>query len=186
MSLPETRIEYGGPDKVVVLPGPRMQPAKCILCGAPGDGRPFIDIGCFIDFYGMVYFCGYCIVAISNKLGYISPDQAEVVQANLSAALSENHILAEQDDHLRSVISNLLNFDIPSRNQFVSDYQEFIQWRDGQAPIVVAEPEGSAVVGNVVETSEQGSDDLPNAGNDESELKLGPDFTGIYTDGRSE
>jgi hypothetical protein len=180
------RIEYGGPDKVQVLPGPVMQPAKCILCGAPGDGRPFIDIGCYLDWYGAVYFCGYCIVEISNKLGYVSPDQAEVVQRNLSAALSENHILAEQDEHLRSIVNNLLDFTISERNNFVHDYQEFIAWRSHQTTIEDIEPEGQTDIGTNVEDSEQGSSDVSNDGDNESELGLGIDFSGVYGNGRSE
>lgn len=186
MPMPEMKITYGGPDKVQVLTGPNMQPAKCVLCGAPGDGRPFIDIGCYLDWYGTVYFCGPCIVDIANHLGYISPSQAAVVEDNLTRALSENHILAESNEHLRSIVSNLLNFGVFELNGFVNDYKEFIQWRDSQTSPTLVVSEGPISVGVNIESNEQRSSDVSDVGDDESQLKLGIDFSGVYSDGRSE
>jgi hypothetical protein len=125
-------VEYGGPDKVQIVAHPRLQPATCILCGAPGDGRPFVDIGCFIEWYGAVYFCSYCIVDISNHLGYYSPEQYDLTSRTLAATTSENHILADANEHLRGIVANILNLSVSESDDFVRLFNEFKVWRDAQ------------------------------------------------------
>lgn len=163
------RIEYGGPDKVQVLPGPVMQPAKCVLCGAPGDGRPFVDIGCYLDFYGAVYFCALCIIDIANHLGYLAPSQEAVLQEKLASALSENNKLAGENDNFRNIIGTVLSFTATERDDFIFRYQEFLQWRDSQGPLEVTQSTGSDDKRNDVEDNQQGSSDVPDARNNESE-----------------
>lgn len=165
MPLPEMKVEYGGPDKVVILPQPRLQPAKCILCGAPGDGRPFVDIGCYLDWYGAVYFCGYCIVSISNKLGYYSPSQWETLNQSYRAALSENHILADANEKLRSILSNVLDLSSDECSDFVLLFHEFEEWLESDQGPKRNDPEKGADDSGVTEQIvEQRSNDVSNDG----------------------
>lgn len=131
--LPEMEIQFGGADKVVVIPSPRMKPAKCILCGSVGaDGRPFVDMGLYLDWYGVVYFCSYCMVAISNKLGYYTPSQYNHMETLYSAALSESHLLAESNDNLRDIVGNIIGFNRNESSDFVLLWREFKVWRESQ------------------------------------------------------
>lgn len=162
---PEMKVEYGGPDKVQVVAHPRLQPATCILCGAPGDGRPFVDIGCFIEWYGAVYFCSYCMVDISNHLGYYTPSQYDLVTEQLTSALSENHILAGQNDHYRDILRTTLSLGPHELSDFILRFNEYSQWRESQAPIAVhADPERSDDSTITEQVASEGSTDISDSG----------------------
>lgn len=161
---PEMKVEYGGPDKVQVVANPRLQPAKCILCGAPGDGRPFVDIGCFIEWYGAVYFCAYCIVDMANHLGYYTPSQHDVITMQLTAAMSENHELAGQNDNYRDILRTILNLTGNELGNYLLRYREYTQWREHQTRSIdndsaTAEDD----IGTDKQSDESGSDDVPSA-----------------------
>lgn len=48
-----------------------LSPGVCALCGSSGgDGRQFVDFGKTMDWYGVVYFCTFCVGEASKLLGY--------------------------------------------------------------------------------------------------------------------
>lgn len=48
-----------------------LKPGVCALCGsAGGDGRQFVDFGKTMDWYGVVYFCTFCVSEAAKLLGF--------------------------------------------------------------------------------------------------------------------
>lgn len=47
-----------------------LAPGVCAVCGsAGGDGRQFIDFSKTMDFYGVFYFCTFCVAEAAQLLG---------------------------------------------------------------------------------------------------------------------
>lgn len=76
--------------KVNVVTVPHLSPGKCANCGASKeDGRKYVDIGLYIDWYGQVFFCGYCIREITKKIGLFSNLENQVAQLKREIARLE-------------------------------------------------------------------------------------------------
>lgn len=47
------------------------KPGVCALCGsAGGDDRQFVDFGKTMDWYGVVYFCTFCVAEAAILIGF--------------------------------------------------------------------------------------------------------------------
>lgn len=56
--------------KVKLVDTPYYKPGKCCNCGSSRtNDRKYIDIGLDLDWYGIVYFCTFCIREIANVAG---------------------------------------------------------------------------------------------------------------------
>lgn len=67
-----------------IINAPIHKPGVCALCGsAGGDGRQFIDFGKTMDWYGVVYFCTFCIIEAGYLLGLHSTGASENLIAEL-------------------------------------------------------------------------------------------------------
>lgn len=55
--------------KYRILAIPDLKPGKCANCGsAKNDGRKYVDFGLEVDFFGIVYLCGFCLKDIANNM----------------------------------------------------------------------------------------------------------------------
>lgn len=66
-------MELSPNSRFQVLDNPNALPGKCTLCGSVGgDGRKFVDFGMSLDYYGVVYFCTFCVTELAEAIGFIS------------------------------------------------------------------------------------------------------------------
>ena len=69
--------------KYRILDFPDINPAKCANCGsAKPDGRQYIDFGLQIDFYGALFFCGFCLKDIATNMGLFKAIEEDLVAAH--------------------------------------------------------------------------------------------------------
>jgi hypothetical protein len=122
---PVMKVTYGGPDRAVIMQAARMKPYKCVICNGESDGRPFVDFGLDLEWYGSVYFCGYCFINVANKLGYQSPDQVDNITDKYTRMLKANHRLAYDNGKYRDLLGSLLDLSIDERDTFVARFREF-------------------------------------------------------------
>lgn len=60
--------------KYRILAIPDVKPGKCANCGsAKNDGRMYIDFDLQIDWYGVVFVCGFCLKDITNAMKLFQP-----------------------------------------------------------------------------------------------------------------
>ena len=60
-----------------ILDVAQLKPGVCALCASSGgDGRQFVDFGKSVDWYGVVYFCTFCVIEAAKLLG-LTITQAE-------------------------------------------------------------------------------------------------------------
>jgi hypothetical protein len=94
-----------------IVENANLKPGVCALCGsAGGDGRQFIDFGKTMEWYGVVYFCTFCVGEAAHLLGLgnvltlkeMLSDQSERYQT----ALYENAELQEQLNAARILLRN--------------------------------------------------------------------------------
>ena len=96
-----------GSGRLFWIDKPVALPAKCAVCGAGDDGRKYLDTQWSEDFYGVVYFCEYCFTEINNKLGWLSPDQEEILRGQVEALEKVNKDLLDEYakyDDIRAVL----------------------------------------------------------------------------------
>jgi hypothetical protein len=87
---------------------PQCLPAKCVICGTPGDkDSKFIDTGWDIDFYGVVYFCMNCIVEAASVLDFVPVDQLLLVKDKLEQEEFKREALEKENEELRNAINSL-------------------------------------------------------------------------------
>lgn len=68
--------------KYRVLDAPDGQPGECFNCGSSkNDGRKYIDVQRYIDWYGDVYFCGTCLNEIATEIGLFKNLEAQLLEA---------------------------------------------------------------------------------------------------------
>jgi hypothetical protein len=119
-------LEMLNMSKVYVVDVPTRSPGKCANCGASkDDGRKYVDIGLYIEWYGDVYFCGYCIHEVTKKIGLfgelenkIAVLEKEVIR--LEALKDDGKRLnelvvqtaAEIKEHYDSLLSNVAGSDL--------------------------------------------------------------------------
>jgi hypothetical protein len=66
------------------------KPGVCALCGsAGGDGRQFVDFGKTMDWYGVVYFCTFCVGEAAQLLGFERKSNWVTAEANLQKEISD-------------------------------------------------------------------------------------------------
>jgi hypothetical protein len=66
-----------------------LAPGVCSLCGSAGDdGRQFVDFGKTVDFFGVVYFCTYCVIEAATLLGMAPKSNYTLALSNLQEELS--------------------------------------------------------------------------------------------------
>lgn len=82
-----------------LLPRPVAIPGKCVVCGAVD--RPVVDTGWSIDYYGVVYFCVFCLTEVAGVIGMVDSKLLEAAEMD-SARQFDAYI---QDNGLK-VITN--------------------------------------------------------------------------------
>lgn len=56
--------------KYRIVDVPDLKPSKCANCGSTkNDGRKYIDFGLDIDWFGIVFICGMCLIDIAKNMG---------------------------------------------------------------------------------------------------------------------
>jgi hypothetical protein len=156
---PPLKVEFGGPDRIVVVEKALVKPGKCIVCGASSDGRPFVDFNLYIEWYGAVYFCAFCFVNACNKLGYYNPDQFDDVTDKYNATLKRVARLESDNDSIRNILGNMFNLDPNQRDELVLLWDEFTSWRAGEKS---PEPDNRKSTEVDKRTDEQSSSKRPN------------------------
>lgn len=109
--------------RVQVLDFPQAHPGKCTLCGGQtnNDGRKYIDFGLSVPQYGAVIFCSHCFREINDHIGWISPEVASVIEADMIKAATKLSELEGENDRLRRALSELdfLSVDKPDESSDV-------------------------------------------------------------------
>lgn len=90
LSVDALKVAEENPNsRFTILNSPIKKPGVCALCTSPGgDGRQFVDFGKSVEWYGVVYFCTFCVSEAARLLG-LAP-KSDWVQAaeNLQAEIS--------------------------------------------------------------------------------------------------
>lgn len=80
-------LDIDASDRVQILSAPVELPGVCGLCGTSRtDDRSYVDIGLWLEFYGHFYFCTFCMTQFTNRLGGLTPEQAEDLRNELEQA----------------------------------------------------------------------------------------------------
>lgn len=75
--------------KYIIKDYPEVNPAKCANCGSSKkDGRMYIDFGLTVDWFGVVYLCGFCLKDIATAMGLF--DELEEKLKTLAALRFED------------------------------------------------------------------------------------------------
>lgn len=83
--MPE--INYREASKIQILEAPRLSPGVCAVCGSSNnEDRNYIDTGWTIEWYGVVYFCTFCMTEIANHIGCLTKEQSEALEEELNSA----------------------------------------------------------------------------------------------------
>jgi hypothetical protein len=85
---------------------------KCLTANHP----PYLDMECVDDFHGHVYYCMSCVREMSNLLGFMSPEQVDL--------LKENH--QEEIEELEEAVRFGTVLDWLASNSI--DLRDFIAW----------------------------------------------------------
>lgn len=92
-------LEMLNMSKYRIIDVPDFKPGKCANCGASkNDGRQYIDFGQEIDWYGIIFFCGFCIKDIAINFGLFNQFEQEI--ESLKAKLTNGGFLLEKGDEL--------------------------------------------------------------------------------------
>lgn len=79
------------------------RPNRCVVTKVVGSPEnPLIDLDTQIDYYGMVYLSYNVFVAIADQLGFMIPEQANLLRA-------ENAKLKKRLDRIPAVTERLVN-----------------------------------------------------------------------------
>lgn len=102
-------------ERIQWLSRPIALPGCCSICGYSGtnvdslsDRRAFVDWNLDLEFYGRVYICSTCILQAVNGLGWLGPEQVELLHTRIQTQEAELIILREQNERLRSSMASLL------------------------------------------------------------------------------
>ncbi len=97
-----------GADRIQILSQPRALPGHCILCGYPGgEGRKFVDFNFDLDFFGAVIFCDKCILAVLEKLDFVSNDRASALNETIIKQMEDIQQLEAENAKLRAAFDSL-------------------------------------------------------------------------------
>jgi len=112
-----------------------VAPGKCACCGtgAGVDDRKFIDFGITLEFYGVVYLCGLCVICIAQDLGFVPLSQRERYETTITELESQLTGVKAENEALRYAMASILNLPLaPPVNidslvgRIVSDVQNAI------------------------------------------------------------
>lgn len=125
-------------------------PYQCIMCNNHASPEnALVDLDRQIDYYGMVYLCYRCLVAVGDQLGFITPGLATTLK-------EENAVLNEKIKRIPLITEKLINdlrdISINASADLLADY----------SPIVLADDKN-------VESSNEGVS-IPERGNDETSV----------------
>jgi hypothetical protein len=91
-----------------VLDAPVALPGYCTICRASqNDGRKYLDIGFDLDWYGAVYFCGFCLTEAMGYLGWHSPEEYSKVISDNERLVQKVDELEAENVKLRAALHNL-------------------------------------------------------------------------------
>jgi hypothetical protein len=166
--------------KVQILEAPRLLPGTCMLCGTSRtDDRQYIDIGKDIQFVGVIYFCTFCMTEIANRLGCLMPEQTKALEDELDAARQRILEFETKDETLNAAINTLRDTGLFSGTDLTS-FQRGIPTamvEDSQPSLydsILAEQRTPSINQDTEQSdSEQGSDDVSTARNDELKFDFG-------------
>lgn len=60
--------------------GQLMLPAKCISCGSSQTDRKYVDLEITAEFYGSIYFCGFCFSSTAEDLNFVPAETHNFIQ----------------------------------------------------------------------------------------------------------
>lgn len=86
----------------IVEGSPPALPGKCAMCGTTNG--TFVDMGWDIEFYGVVYFCRYCIAQVCEVIGFISSERYEEMKVENKELLDKINKLKEENDEFRRAL----------------------------------------------------------------------------------
>lgn len=69
--------------------GPVISPGNCGLCGYSGQERKYLDLRLDFEFYGTLIFCEECVMGMAQVFGFITPGQAQALEARVEEAERE-------------------------------------------------------------------------------------------------
>lgn len=93
----------------VVEGSPTCAPGKCVVCGKVQG--TFIDTGWEMDFYGVIYFCSDCFTQGANTLGYLSPQQGELLAQGAQVLQDQLEDVLEKNRELNDLVGALRRHD---------------------------------------------------------------------------
>lgn len=88
---------------------PPMLPGKCAICGTVDTDREYVDFGFELDYYGVVYFCNFCLAEMVALLGYIPTDRWKMIVDENIKLENTNEELQKQNQELKDAINHLSN-----------------------------------------------------------------------------
>jgi len=96
--------------KYQIMEHPGALPGCCFMCRADATNREwFVDIGLQIEFHGAAYICNMCLYEMARTVGWITPQEADVMETSLKETLEDNARLQTQVNDLRAVEESIAN-----------------------------------------------------------------------------
>jgi hypothetical protein len=167
-------LDINASDKIQILNAPVQLPGVCGICGTSRtDDRDYIDIGLWFEMYGQFYFCTFCMTQMVNRLGGLTPEQAEELQAELNQARQAILEFQETKARVDGAIESLRNtglFADPG-NISVSALESVDSKQDAKQDIADIARNKQDVIRTDIDTPEtpssQGSDGVSSTGSNE-------------------
>ena len=111
---------------------PQALPGSCKGCGS-GTKLPFVDTGWSEDYHGAIYYCRECVATMAELFGFITPEQAAELRANIeefsdrcNALAAENRSLKYLQDAVDDVLNRRSHSRIASDGDFDADSAETV------------------------------------------------------------
>lgn len=86
---------------------PPALPGKCVVCGSVDCPDGYVDTGWEIDFYGVVYFCAYCLRETLGVIGYLPVDSFKELTRRLLEQRAKCELLEIENEELRRGLDTL-------------------------------------------------------------------------------
>lgn len=97
--------------KYIIKDAPQFPPSKCANCGTSKvDGRQYIDFGLTVDWFGVVYLCGYCVKDITKDFGFFKPYEIEIASLREQIA-SLKKLLTKGSDLNENVVKTFKEYE---------------------------------------------------------------------------
>lgn len=89
-----------------VVKDPSAIPACCLFC--PGSAREqYIDTGAQMDYYGAVYICDQCVIAMASQLGCATPERTSQYDRRFKELTNEKFELLKRVAGLEAAVRGL-------------------------------------------------------------------------------